>query len=832
MAGENLPKGMGTCVKKPDIILAGSNVNVSGCRHLYIPMKSNPSYMAKPVLKYGLPALLSVGCAFGAASVTVDTAGFDKNVKPILKNTCSGCHNATVMSGGVNLLPYMEAATVGEDRPAWDTILRKIESGEMPPKGIPRPPQAQVTALTTFIHGEFDKADALVKPDPGRVTARRLNRNEYKNTIRDLVAVDFRADKDFPTDDSGYGFDNIGDILTISPILMEKYMSAAETIASRAMGADPLPKKPLEITYDKNTGLRRLDFSTAEASHRVDFDGEYTVRFGFPGERGADAKPVKMNFWMDGQLLDTMDVETKPSKLVYFNPLSLGETKVYLPEGDHVFRAAFMNDDFVKNLTEKDAYTDKKNKWIGSITFVGPYPSKVEKASRKKILICDPGLPGSTGQACVEKIVANLAHHAYRRPVTKAEVASLMKFVEMAKSSGQSTEQGIQLALEAMLVSPEFLFRVERDPNPLDAEKAHRLSDVELATRLSYFLWSSMPDDQLLSVAEAGKLKDPATLDAQVKRMMTDKKAAAFADNFAGQWLEIRNLDSIKPDPQKFKAWNPVLKDEMRTETNMFFQYVLSENRPISEFIDSKYTFLNEDLAKFYGIKDVTGPDFRRVDLTTDQRGGVLSQGSVLAVSSYPSRTSPTIRGKYVLNNILGTPPPPPPPDVPALDDAKIGAEVSMRKQLEAHRDNAVCASCHGRMDVLGFGLENYDAIGKWRTVDGKFPIDVGGTMPNGKSFQTAAQMRAILMASMPQVSRCLIEKIMTYALGRGMQTYDNRTIDQINKTVAADDYHFQTLIFEVVRSLPFQSRRGETAVTKNATPTTVPAKPKEIAGK
>jgi hypothetical protein len=407
-----------------------------------------------------------------------------------------------------------------------------------------------------------------------------------------------------------------------------------------------------------------------------------------------------------------------------------------------------------------------------------------------------------------------------------AEVASLMKFVAMAKASGQSTEQGIQLALEAMLVSPEFLFRLERDPNPLDAEKAHRLSDLELATRLSYFLWSSMPDDELLRVAEAGKLKDPATLDAQVKRMMTDKKAAAFADNFAGQWLEIRNLDSIKPDPQKFKAWTPALKDEMRTETNMFFQHVLR--------IDAKYTFLNEDLAKFYGITDVKGPDFRQVDLTSDQRGGVLSQGSVLAVSSYPSRTSPTIRGKYVLNNILGTPPPPPPPDIPALDDSKIGAEVSMRKQLEAHRNNAVCASCHGKMDVLGFGLENYDAIGKWRTVDGKFPIDVGGTMPNGKTFQTAAEMRTILMGSMPQISRCLIEKIMTYALGRGMQTYDNRSIDQINKTVAADDYHFQTLIYEVVRSLPFQSRRGETAVSKNSTTPNnpVPTKPKEIAAK
>lgn len=780
---------------------------------------------ARALLRTGATAAWLLANVLSAAPTV---PGFDTLVKPILQSTCSGCHNASVMSGGVNLAPYLDASTVAEDRPSWEKILQKIQLGEMPPKGVPRPPQVQLTAMVNFIQDQFDKADASLKPDPGRVTARRLNRNEYRNTIRDLLAIDFRADKDFPTDDSGYGFDNIGDILTISPVLMEKYLNAAETIASRAMGADPLPKKPIEVACDiKTKTLRRLDFSTVEASHRVDFDGEYTVRFGFPGARAADAKPVKMSFWMDGQVLQTIDVETKPSKLVYFNPFSDAEIRVFLPEGDHVFRAAFLNDDFVKQFTnEKDAFSDKKNKYIGSITFVGPYPTKVEKASRRKILVCDP----NTGAACVEKIVANLAHHAYRRPVTKLEVAGLIKFVGMAKAQGQSTEQGIQLALEAMLVSPEFLFRIERDPNPVDPRQVHRISDLELATRLSYFLWSSMPDDELLTLAESGKLKEPAVLDAQVKRMMTDRKAAAFADNFAGQWLEIRNLDSMTPDPQKFPAWNDELKEAMRTETSMFFHHVLSENRPISEFIDAKYTFLNEYLAKYYGIDGVKGPDFRRVELTTDQRGGVLTQGSVLTVSSYPSRTSPTIRGKYILNNILGTPPPPPPPDVPPLDDSKVGAEVSLRKQLEAHRANPVCASCHSKMDVLGFGLENYDTIGKWRTIDGKFPIDVGGTMPDGKSFQTAAEMRAVLMGSLPQISRCLIEKIMTYALGRGMQTYDNRTIDQINRNLATDGYHFQTMIYDVVRSLPFQSRRGEQVTTQ--TSPLQPTKPKEIAQK
>jgi hypothetical protein len=757
----------------------------------------------------------------------VDAAGFDANVKPILKNTCSGCHNSSLTSGGVNLLPYLDSATITQDRASWEKIYQKIESGEMPPKGMPRPSQTKISGLLDYLKSEFDKADAAVKPDPGRVTAKRLNRNEYRNTIRDLLAVEFRAEKDLPTDDSGYGFDNIADILTVSPLLMDRYLNAAETISARALGADPLPKKPIETVCDlKTRTMRRLDYSTVEASQRIDFDGEYNVRFGFPGERGADAKPVKMGFYMDGQLLKTIDVETTPSKLVYFNPFSDGEVRVFLPEGDHVFRAAFLNDDFVKDFkTDKEAYNDKKNKFIGSITFVGPFPANVERASRKKILICDP----ASGPRCVDRIVTNLAHHAFRRPVTAAEIAPYLKFVHLAKSQGQSTEQGIQLALEAMLVSPDFLFRIERDPNPLDAETAHRLSDIELASRLSYFLWSSMPDDELLGLAEANKLHDPAVLDAQVRRMMTDKKASAFAENFAGQWLEVRNLDSITPDPVKFPEWNPGLKEDFRNETRLFFQYILMENRPISEVIDARYTFLNESLARFYGIEDVKGPDFRKVDLTTDQRGGILTQGAVLAVSSYPNRTSPTIRGKYVLSNVLGTPPPPPPPDVPPLDDSKVGSDVSLRKQLEVHRSSPVCASCHSKMDVLGFGLENYNAIGKWRTMDGKFPVDVAGTLPSGKSFDTAAQMRAILTGSLPQVSRCLTEKVMTYALGRGVEAYDNRAINQIQKNLAADGYHFQTLIFEIVRSLPFQSRRGELVITHKDNSS---AKPKEIASK
>ena len=739
----------------------------------------------------------------------------------MLANNCVACHNDQLASGGLDLAKFSTATSIIQHRDGWERIVQKVRTGEMPPEGLPRLPVAQIETLVKFVQGEFDKADHNVKPDPGRVTARRLNRNEYSNTIRDLLAVDFRAERDFPTDDSGHGFDNMSDVLTISPVLMEKYIAAAERIASRAIGGDPLPKKPVEAEYHiKHKTIRRVDASTIEATHRLDWDGEYIVRIGLPGERGQDAKPVTLGFWMNGKLLQTSLVETKPSKLEYFDPYSDTELRLALPAGDHVFRAGFINDDFVKTVPEKELFNSKKNKFLNSITFVGPFPAKVEKASRKKILTCDP----NTGATCVDKILSALARRAYRRPVTRAEVAALAKFAAMAKAEGQSMEQGIQLAIQAILVSPHFLFRIERDLDPTDPSKVHKISDLELASRLSYFLWTSMPDDELLSIAEAGKLRQPSVLEAQVKRMLADERSSALADNFAGQWLETRNLDSITPDPKKFPEWGPELRDSMKTETRMFFESILRENRPLSDFLDAKYTFLDERLAKHYGIEGVSGGTFRRVELTTDQRGGLLSQASILSISSYPTRTSPVIRGKYLLQNFLGAPPPAPPPDVPTLDEEAVGNAGSLRQQLEKHRSNATCASCHNRMDVLGFGLENYDAIGKWRTMDGKFPVDISGTFPNGKSFSTPAEMKVLLKEELPDFARCIIEKMLTYSLGRGLEKYDRKTIDDIGRKLSASGYQFQTLISEIVQSLPFQSRRGEGLLTKEA------VNPKEVA--
>ncbi len=759
---------------------------------------------------------LAAGLPARQAQQAPRDAGFEQSLQPFLATHCYGCHNAEMKTGGLNLEAYPTTASLLQDRDKWEEVLQKVRTGEMPPKGMPRPKEAEVQMAVRWLEHLFEQADQQAKPDPGRVTARRLNRSEYANSIRDLLGVEFRATTEFPVDDSGGGFDNIADVLTISPVLMEKYMAAAERIAVRAIGADPLPKKPVEAKYSRETmNTRRLDLSTVEATHRIEWDGEYTIRFGLPGERSADAKPVTMGFWMDGKLLHTMPVETKPSKLVYFDPYSEEDMRLFLPEGDHTFRVAFINDEFVKGLSEKEAYNNKKNKFIGSMTFIGPFPTTAEKPSRKKILICDP----NGGLACVEKIIVTLAHRAYRRPVTKNEVASLMKLASTAKgggSEGLSAEQGVQVAIQAMLVSPHFLFRIERDPDPTDATKIHKVSDIELASRLSYFLWSSMPDDELLALAEGNKLRAPGVLEAQVKRMLADEKAAALADNFAGQWLETRNLDVVKPDPQKFPAWGPELRDAMKTETRMFFEAILRENRPLSDFLDARFTFLNELLAKHYGIEGVTGPDFRRVELKTDQRGGILAQASVLTVSSYPTRTSPVIRGKYLLENILGAPPPPPPPNLPRLNEEEVGNVGSLRQQLEKHRTNPTCASCHSRMDVLGFGLENYDAIGRWRTVDGKFPIDVSGTFPNGKSFASPAEMRTLLKGELPDFSRCLTQKMLTYALGRGVERYDRKTVNDINRKLAASGYQFQTLIHEIAQSLPFQSRRGE-AVSKDS---------------
>jgi mono/diheme cytochrome c family protein len=757
---------------------------------------------------------------FFALAVQVHAQGnaatFETVVIPVLRSTCYSCHNEQVASGGLNLKAL---GAVAENREDWEMVLGKLKAGEMPPPPVPKP--AGLDAMVSYLEREFERLDRNTQADPGRITARHLNRTEYRNTIRDLLGVDFQTAHEFPVDDSGDGFDNLGDVLSLSPLLAEKYLAAAERISTRALGLVKLPARPVSASYadddnytegasftGTNGSAHRAGTSFIEVTHRVEFDGDYVIQAGLAGQRGADGKPVRLGFWMDGKLLHSEEVQTTPPNTVYFGAYEKKEFRVFLPEGVHSFRLGFMNDAIGAGMPKDKALNPRFNKYPQLIAFLGPESPAEAPSSRTQILICDP----HSGPECVQQILATLAHRAFRRPVKPAEVGALLNLVAATQKEGLSLEEGIQTAVEAILVSPDFLFRIERDPEPTNPARIHRVTDGELASRLSYFLWSSMPDDQLLNLGDTGKLSGTTALDAQIKRMLADPRSQALSENFAGQWLELRNLDAMKPDPDKFPEWNPELKEAMRTETSLFFDSILRENRPISEFLNARYTFLNETLAKFYGIEGVTGPEFRRVELSAGQRGGILGQASVMTVSSYPSRTSVVLRGKYLLENILGSPPPPPPANVPPLDEAATGATLSLRQQMEQHRADPTCASCHSKMDPLGFALEHYDAIGKWRTMDGKFPVDPSGILPDGTTFAGPAEMREALAGKLPQFAECLVRKMMVYALGRGIEPYDRPAIAEIMSHWEADGYRFQSLIFEIAHSLPFQSRRGDAA--------------------
>jgi hypothetical protein len=731
------------------------------------------------------------------------TGSFEKDVLPILRDTCSGCHNAQLASGGLNLSLFMDPASVLGKREGWEAILAKLQAGEMPPEGVARPPAEKMDALLKFVQDQFDTADKNTRIDPGRVTAHRLNRAEYSNTIRDLLGVDFRASEEFPADDSGYGFDNIGDVLTVSPTLMQKYLSVAEKIAARAVGGDPLPKPGF---FGNKDLVRHLSSDCIELTDIVDYDADYIVHVNLLGHRGNDAKPVTLVISVDGKPYKTVTVPVQISAVNRqggATQRSSEEVKVFLTGNQHTFRGEFVNDEELEKIPEKGRTNANQNIFPDTIELAGPFPPAQPHPVHKKILICDP----AAGAMCVDRILTALTRHAYRRPVTRADVAGPMRIFNQAKTAGYTPLQSLQFAIATVLVDPQFLFRLERDPKPGTSAP---ITDVELASRLSYLLWSSMPDDELLKLGETNQLHQPAVLDAQVKRMIADPKSDAFAENFAGQWLETRSLDAVKRDAKKFPEWNNDLKEAMRTETRQFFAAVMREDRPLTDFIDGKYTFLNELLAKHYGIDGVKGTDFRRVELTGDQRSGVFTQGSVLTVSAYPTRTSVVLRGKYLLENVLNAPPPPPPPDVPALNEAEVGVATSLRQQMERHRADPLCASCHSKMDPLGFALENYDAVGKWRTQDGKFPIDASGKFPNGKEFNGPEQMKSLLAENMPAFARCVAEKMLTYALGRGVEEFDRRTMDDLVRQVTQHDYKVQSLILGIVHSVPFQQRRGE----------------------
>jgi hypothetical protein len=730
-----------------------------------------------------------------------------------LDETCGICHNPELATGGLDIARYLDPASMTTEREGWDRIITKLRNGEMPPPGIPGPSGEDLAVLVAYIESELDRVDMAIEPDPGRVTVRRLNRAEYSNTIRDLLGVDFRAIDEFPADDSGYGFDNIADVLTVSPTLVGQYLGAAEKIAARAVGGNPLPQPGF---FNRRDRVRRIDANSLELTDILDYDADYIVKVNLNGHRGDDDRPVTLVISVDGEPIETFIVPVQISAVNRqggATQRSSYETRLFLTANEHRFRADFINDTDLEGIEPGDYRNVRENIFPNAIEVAGPYPPDEPRQVDKPALVCDP----DSGLDCIERILAGLARRAYRRPVAAGEVEQLLEVFDQATGSGYTPRESLGFAITSMLVSPQFLFRIEQDPGPGSVAP---ISDIELASRLSYFLWSSMPDDELLTVAEANTLHRPLVLEYQVNRMIEDPKASALSDNFVGQWLETRSLDAVTRDSDRFPEWNSELGDAMATETRLFFDHVLRQNRPVSDFINGNYTFLNDRLADHYGVEGIRGDQFRRVDLLTDQRSGVFTHASVLTVSSYPTRTSVVLRGKYILDNVLGSPPPPPPPNVPALDEEAVGQRQSLRDQMESHRSDPACASCHVRMDPLGFALENYDAIGRWRTEDGEFPIDPSGRFPNGREFSGPAEMKMLLLDGLPAFTEILAEKMLTYALGRGVESaYDRVVVRDVARHAEDAEYRIQALIHGIVNSEPFLNRRGAEASTGTETP-------------
>ncbi len=806
-----------------------------------------------------------VGRDFSPAFSPATEPSFETLVKPFLAEHCYACHGNEKQKKELNLQSFTTAASLVEHGERWEAVVERLRAREMPPDDEPQPDDARRQAVATWIARELARIDRTTPPDPGRVTTRRLNRAEYNNTVRDLLGVDLRPADDFPQDDSGYGFDNIGDVLSLSPALMERYMSAAERVARAALFG-PASVQPT-LTRLRSEGRRVREARTFpgdydvtgltlpnafHAIHRVPLDGEYVIRVFLGGLRPAGSEPIALSLWIDEQEVQTHTHDAERTAAFEIDRQDFGgntaEFRVTLAAGDRWIAVAIPR--IFEGLPARYGGPDPSTRAVAppefkpppnapperipilrkrfddaqaelakipmngvrvnAVEIGGPYAHEPgpSRDSLQRIFTCGHS-SGQHGPTCATRIMRDFARRAFRRPVTNAEVAKYVRLVEEARREEGSLAEGLAVGIQAVLVSPDFLFRIERDrPGRTSAVP---VSQHELATRLSYFLWSSMPDAALRRAATAGTLRNPAVLRAQVRRLLRDPRSRALAENFGGQWLQFRALESTTRDRERFPDFEDHLRLSMRRETSLFLEYVIREDRPILDFIDGRYSFLNERLARHYGIAGVAGPRFRRVDLTGSPRAGVLTHASVLTVSSYATRTSPVLRGKWILENLLNAPPPEPPPDVPNLDEKAIGTAASLRAQLEEHRRDAICASCHRRMDPLGFGLENFDAVGAWRTMDGNFPIDASGSLPDGETFTGPEELRAILKEQRDAFARGVTAKLLTYALGRGLERYDTKTVRTIAGRLPSRDYRFSTLVLEIVNSLPFQARRPRT---------------------
>ncbi|MGD9720931.1 MAG: DUF1592 domain-containing protein [Pirellulales bacterium] len=748
------------------------------------------------------PAQLSPPAAAPAASAapaaTPPTAeqtaqAFREQVQPLLAKYCTDCHSGEEPEGKLQMAALAERLTVHADRPQWEKILRRVRAKEMPPEDADQPEPAQREQIAAWVEAELVRDEAAHARDPGRVTLRRLNRNEYNNTIRDLLGVDFRPADDFPSDDVGYGFDHIGDVLSLPPILLEKYLTAAESVVTRTLGTDLTNHVQNELEGGQKVDSGDVVLASQgiiNTKVRTQGQGHYILRVRAYGDQAGD-EPVRMALMVDGHTVRIFAVRADKDRPEIY------EAWLTTRGGHHTLGIEFQNDLYEP---EKPAPHDR-NLYVRSVELMGPYPETYKRVVPREHTPEDRLL-------LAREIVNAVMARAFRRPSTAAEVDRVLELVKLADAEGESFANAIGLGLQAMLVSPHFLFRVEQDPAPDDTDGIRELSDYELATRLSYFLWSSMPDDELFDLARRSKLREGDTLVQQARRMLADPKSQALVENFAGQWLQLRNLKTSAPDHGVYPGFDDALRDAMRQETEQFFAAIMREDRSVLEFLDADFTFVNERLAQHYGLADVKGKEFRRVTLDPARRGGVLGHASVLTVTSNPTRTSPVKRGKWVLENLLGTPPPPPPDEVPPLaETAEAALTGSLRQRMEQHRTNAVCASCHKAMDPLGFGLENYDGVGAWRDKDGSFDIDASGELPNGEKFSGPQELKQILKGRQQDFLRCLAEKMLTYGLGRGVEYSDKRTVSDIAQAVSANEFKFSSLIVAVVRSDAFQKR-------------------------
>ncbi|MGV3773144.1 MAG: DUF1592 domain-containing protein [Verrucomicrobiales bacterium] len=764
---------------------------------------------------YTFLAVASLATNSALAETAATTGGdalFKKEIEPLLQKFCFDCHGDGVEKGGLALDTYKTTSDILKDRHTWQLVIKNVQSGEMPPEKKAQPSPDEREKIVGWIESEIFRTNCD-DPDPGRVTIRRLNRAEYNNTIRDLVGVDFKPADDFPVDDVGYGFDNIGDVLSLSPVLFEKYLAAAEKIMDQAIVVDgqkmsgPIQRIEAEkLPKPVDGGPYGGDFAMAINKEgeifttvEIPTDGDYYIRARAFGTRSGNEYP-KLEFRLDDKAVDVKDVAAlERTPAIY-------ETRLKLTAGKKKLAAAYIN-----NFRDPNARPDMRdrNLYIDYLEVVGPLALQDYPESHKRIFNTGRTNLVNKYQRAAE-VIASFAFRAFRRPPTQVEKDRLVGIFAQTQNDNLNFEEGIKVALTAVLVSPYFLFRGELQPEPNNPRMVHEVNEFSLATRLSYFLWSSMPDEELLRLAKNNELRK--NLDAQIARMLKDGRSNQLVKNFAAQWLQIRNLAAFNPSLEDFPEWDEELRQAMARETEMFFEHILKENTSVLDLLNADYTFVNQRLARHYGIPNVKGSEFRQVSLKGTKRGGVLTQGSILAITSNPTRTSPVKRGKWILENILGSPPPPPPPDVPELSEEKEAVLTgSLRQRMEKHRETPICSSCHARMDPIGFGFENFDAIGLYRELDGTFPVDASGKLTSGEEFAGPEELKKILISSKKEeFLRCLSDRMLTFALGRGTEYYDKCAVDRIVENMEKDGYRMQTLISEVIKSVPFQKRRGE----------------------